>query len=457
MRPAAFEYDFTDTVEGPTSGCSFWARQEFLVRAFCQDISGAAADLMDVLGAVYTADRRSKRCFSGSATGQRRISIRMPVTDPGLWASPERGEPLKKLLSWVSGDVWDLEFTRRDRPQGSGGGQGFLFEVPFKAPVTVSLFSGGLDSLAGLAHHALGSPGGSRILVSGYTHNRLASQQTAQVKLIRSSWKRGWPVASEDVGHVVVPFGVDAEGLVREEKGQRTRALLFLAMGVNAALQAGANVLYVLENGIGALNLPLNATQLGIDNYRGVHPRTLGMAERFFQSILEEPVRIENPVMFTTKAEMCRALPEAGLAGVVRETVSCDGYPQRVRGQAQCGCCTSCLLRRQALFCGGLADGDPGCDYKHDIFEGIANLGSDDAYGFMVMNEQVDLLARCLAADQPWQALTAAYPELARTVVELTAQPGEASREDLAASYVELFRTHVQEWNQFASEIAAAG
>ena len=457
MRPAAFEYDFTDTVEGPTSGCSFWARQEFLVRAFCRDIPEAAADLMDVLGAVYTADRRSKRCFSGSATGQRRISIRMPVADQALWSSPERGEALRKLLYWVSEDVWDFEFTRRDRPQGSGGEQGFLFETPPKAPVIVSLFSGGLDSLAGLAHHALRSPGGSRILVSGCTHNRLSSQQAAQVKLIRSSWKRGWPVASEDVGHVVVPFGVDAEGLVREEKGQRTRALLFLAMGVTATLQAGADVLYVLENGIGALNLPLNGTQLGTDNYRGVHPRTLAMAEGVFESVLGKSVRIENPFMFATKAEMCRALPQAGLADAVRETVSCDGYPQRVPGQAQCGCCTSCVLRRQALFCGRLADYDRSTDYRRDIFGGINGLESDDSHGFMVMNEQVDLLARCLESDRPWYELTILYPELARTVAELTARPGEASREDLAASYVELFRTHVQEWNEFASEIAAAG
>ena len=54
-------------------------------------------------------------------------------------------------------------------------------DIPVESPVMVSLFSGGLDSLAGLAQHALNSPGGSRILVSGRTHNRLACQQDAQV------------------------------------------------------------------------------------------------------------------------------------------------------------------------------------------------------------------------------------------------------------------------------------
>ena len=457
MSAVAFSYDFTDDRDETSGGCSFWARQDGLVRAFSRALPHRAADLLDVLGAVYTADRRSKRCFNGVVTGQRRISIRLPVREPELWSSPESEVRLREFLSWVSGDVWAFEFTRQHPVLGNDHRQGFLFEVPLKAPATVSLFSGGLDSLAGLAHHALGSPGGSRILVSGCTHNRLASQQTAQVKLIRAAWKPGWPVASEDVRHVAVPFGIDGERLVQEEKSQRTRALLFLAMGAATAMQAGTDVLYVFENGVGALNLPLNATQLGIDNYRGVHPRTLGMAERFFESILGENIRIENPFMFTTKAEMCRALAEAGLVSAVRETVSCDGYPQRVRGQAQCGCCTSCLLRRQALYCAGLAYGDPGSDYRHEIYKGIGNLGPDEAHGFMVMNEQAGLMARCLAADRPWHEFTVAYPELARTVAELTTRPGGVSQENLTASYVELFRTHVQEWHEFASEIAAAG
>ena len=456
MSAVTFDYDFTVNRDEASGGCSFWALQDGLVRAFSRALPDRAADLLDVLGAAYAADRRSKRCFNGAATGQRRISIRMPVREPELWSSPESEVSLRELLSWVSGDVWVFEFTRQDSVRGQDDRQGFLFEVPLKAPATVSLFSGGLDSLAGLAYHSLGSPGGSRILVSGCTHNRLAAQQAAQVKRIRAAWSRGSPVASEDVRHVAVPFGVDAERPAQEEKGQRTRALLFLAMGATTALQARTDTLYVFENGIGALNLPLNGSQLGIDNYRGVHPRTLGMAEGLFGSILGEPVFIENPFMFTTKAEMCRALAAAGLGDVVREAVSCDGYPQRVRGQSQCGCCTSCVLRRQALRCSGLAGNDPSCAYRHDIFGGLANLGPEEVHGFTVMSEQISRINGRLASDQPWQKLAAAYPEMARTMIELAARPDAAAKEDLAASFVELFRNHVREWNEFASEVAAA-
>ena len=299
-------------------------------------------------------------------------------------------------------------------------------------------------------------PAESRVLVSGRTHNRLACQQDAQVKLIRTAWGQGSPVASENVWHVAVPFGINSGEAVQEEKSQRTRALLFLAFGVITALQARTDTLHVFENGVGALNLPLNGTQLGTDNYRGVHPRSLCMAEALFESVLGKSIHLENPCMFATKAEMCRSLPATRLSDVVRKTVSCDGYPQRVSNQAQCGICTSCLLRRQALFCADLTDRDPGCAYRRDIFKGLRSLSKEEVHGFVVMSEQVKRIAGCLSSDRPWIKLTAAYPELARTLVQLTAQPDSAA-EGLAASFVGLFRTYVQEWKEFASEVAAAG
>ena len=150
--------------------------------------------------------------------------------------------------------------------------KGFLFNLPLRPPVTVSLFSGGLDSLAGLARHAQSSPGGSRILVSAHTHHRLAYQQRTQVRRIRAACGREFAVAEGDVWHIAVPFGIDSSGRNQEEKGQRTRALVFLALGAVTTLQAQTDTLSIFENGIGALNLPLNATQLGTDNYRGRSP-----------------------------------------------------------------------------------------------------------------------------------------------------------------------------------------
>ena len=175
MNQPSFSYDLAD--EGGASR-RFWMDEAPLSRTFSKAISTRAADLLDVAGAIYAADRQSKRCFRGTATGQRRINVHMAVRDPGLWSSPKLVSKLLKLLSWISGDVWTFEFDERNDVCDPDKSENFLFDLSLRPPVTVSLFSGGLDSLAGLAQHVQSSPGGSRILVSAYTHHRLAYQQS---------------------------------------------------------------------------------------------------------------------------------------------------------------------------------------------------------------------------------------------------------------------------------------
>ena len=447
-----YSYDFSDQRGWSQSARHFWIDREPLSRPFSQDLPVPATDLLDVVGAIYAADRQCPRRYRGVATGQRRFSLRVPVRQPGLWSSPELTRRLQELLSWISGDVWAFEFVESGSTQADEGAQGFLFDLPLKGPVSVALFSGGLDSLAGFARHTLDSPGGTRILVSGRTHERLSGQQKRQVRRIRAVCGGNLPVEGQDVWHVSVPYGICAGGKSKEEKGQRTRALVFLAIGAITATQAGADTLWVYENGIGSLNLPLNATQLGTDNYRGVHPRSLYMAQELFESALGRPCRIRNPYLFTTKAEMCRSLLPAGLADVVSETMSCDGYPQRVRKQSQCGHCTSCILRRQALHSSGLSHHDPGQSYRCDIFQSPCNFDRDQAHGFMAMSEQVNRISGCITSKHPWAKLAAVFPELLRAVNVVGAEP-DLTEEQAQANLLGLFQNHVQEWGAFSAAV----
>ncbi len=398
--------------------------------------------------AIYAADRRSRRDFEGASTGQRRIRVRVGVRDPGLWTESEMAQQFRKFLYWLSEDVWSFQFARRQAAPSPAESERFLFQLPPDPPVTVSLFSGGLDSIAGLAAYARKEPSGSYILVSGYTHNRLATLQRSQVQRIRSAWRGGLLGTSPMVRHVAVPFGIHPPKGHREEKGQRTRALVFLAFGAVAALQANAGTLWVYENGIGALNLPLNETQLGADNYRGVHPRSLMMAEGLFELALEQSIHIRNPFLFHTKAEMCKALRPAGLADAVQDTVSCDGFPQRIRNRPQCGYCTSCVLRRQSLHAAGLGEYDSGEKYRHDVLSGRAMGRHKQLYGLAVMRGQAHELARCLDSEVPWQSLVSSFPELARTHAQLVAR-ADLGADDARAGLIRLYRTYAQEWKSF--------
>ena len=443
------KYDFTSSTTQADCGYNYWFNPNSLTRLFCQPLPSRAADLLDVLMTIYTADRLSRRDFRGANTGQRHIHVKLGVRDPELWNESKMVAKCQEFLYWLSEDVWSFHFIRRQAAPYSAELDRFLFRLPLEHPVTVSLFSGGLDSLAGLATHMQDNNSGSHILVSGYTHNRLAERQRLQIKHIRQSmFGRDLSSAKPTVCHIGVPFGLHKPIGQQEEKGQRTRGLVFLGFGAVAALQAGTDTLWVYENGIGALNLPLNETQLGVDNYRGVHPRSLMMAEDFIGLALDQPLHIRNPYLFLTKAELCKALRPTGLAGAVPYTVSCDSFPLRVPNKPQCGFCTSCILRRQSLFSAGEKDFDTDFSYQCNVLTDGFNIDPGRLFGLEVMQEQVFKLARCLDSDDPWNSLTASFPELLRTHTELV-ERYNLDAEDTRVCFVQLFRTYVQEWKSF--------
>ena len=456
MNQQAHYHDFSTQFTPVGSGKSYWLDGECLSRAFYRELPLRTVDLLEVVMSVYAADRRSRRNYRGSNTGHRQINVRVGVRDRDFWDRREMTGFLRNFLYWLSEDEWSFEFVSRQAPPTQAESQGFLFPNPPAAPTRVSLFSGGLDSLAGLVKHTQEESPASHVLVSGFTHERLVSQQRRQVRMIAAAWSsRQLLGRSPELRHVAVPFGIDKPRQKDKEKSQRTRALVYLSLGAATAVQAKSDTLFVYENGTGALNLPMNASQIGVDNYRGIHPRSLIMAERLFELALEESITIRTPFMFETKAELCGSLEVSGVADTVRETVSCDSYPLRVKGQAQCGICTSCILRRQAIQCAGLTEYDPSGDYLHDVLGNVANAGKDNLHGFEVMRGQVYNLERCLSSDAPWIALVSSFPELERTCLELAGHNNEDVGQ-IRDRLINLYRTYVHEWKSFPNSLRRA-
>ena len=447
---AVYEYDFTARGEPAERKPHSEVSRQQLARAFCRPLSPVLADLLDIVMAVYAADRRSPRNYRGVHTGQRQIAIQVGVRCIQTWNDPAILDRLHNLLRWLSEDEWTLCLRDGDYRPTLAESQQFLLSHPVEEPSTVSLFSGGLDSLAGLASCAQRGAGSTTVLVSGYTHSRLEYQQREQFRSIKHAWRlQGLSASPSQVRHLMVPFNIRKPEDLKEEASQRTRALVYLAFGVTAAVLSDTSTLNVYENGVGALNLPSNETQLGVDNYRGVHPRSLILAEDLFTTVLRQEIHIRNPFLFTTKAEMCRALEPAGLAGAVGLTVSCDGFPQRQKNSpSQCGYCTSCILRRQAIFASGIPQHDDRKRYRMDALSWQGNLDSEHRYGLNAMRNQVHGIANCMSAPNPWGALISLYPELARTQLEL-AQSQVYGAGTFKEGILRLFGTYVQEWQPF--------
>lgn len=445
-----YRYDFAGSRQPAELEDHYWLDDRRLSRAFCTGLPSRLADLLELVMAAYAADRMSRRDFKKVSTGLRRIHIRLGMREPEFWASNDILKGVCDLLNWLSEDVWSFEFVRRDAPPWPAEYEGFLFRQRPEWPPVVCLFSGGLDSLAGLAAQAHKEPAANFVLVSGYTNDRLAHQQRLQVERIKSIWRHDGPAKEgiPEIQHIAVPFGIRKSRVLREEKGQRTRALVFLTFGLVASVQAGSDTLWICENGIGALNLRLNETQLGADNYRGVHPLSLIMVRQLFEQVLGGEFRVNNPFLFYTKAELCGYLPLVRLATLIPETVSCDGFAQRVAAQPQCGYCTSCILRRQSLHAANLGRFDASAGYRYDLLSDQTELTLKRAYGLHAMLAQVETLKRCVSAEYPWQALIVAFPELVRVQAAIAMHHG-LDQHEFAEKIVRMYRTYVKEWDGF--------
>ncbi len=439
-------FDFDDGSVAGELEKYYWVNDTQLSGAFGSNLPPRFADLVDLAMAVYHADRRAQRVRNPLVlTGQRDLRIKLPLRDLTFWNKREVTDRLTNLLYWFTEDQWTFTFVPRRGTPRLAETKTYLFPLSVNPPAAVVLFSGGLDSLAGLCTQLEKSPDHSFVLLSGWTHNRMDHIQRNLVKGLR----RHWQSASRELISVAVPFGLyKSQDATREEPSQRSRGFVFLVLGAVAAAMAEIQTLWVLENGVGAVNLWLNEGQLGVDNARGVHPLSLIRMAEFLRLILDQSLLIENPFQFSTKAQMCQALGKPGLDKLATITVSCDSFPLRIPETPQCGLCTSCLLRRLALHASGLENMDPGDRYRDDSKKSLTGIKAEQLYPLHATLDQVDRLSTYLAADVPWVALTETFPELREIQEEMVRCYGTSAQE-IADAFVRMYRTYVEEWEGF--------
>jgi hypothetical protein len=128
------------------------------------------------------------------------------------------------------------------------------------------------------------------------------------------------------------------------------------------------------------------------------------MAEDLAAAVSGRAFMIEAPYLLLTKAEAVSAVPEMK-AAVIAAAVSCDtAFAARVAGPLQCGICTSCLLRRQALLAGGRCDADELTQYRTRSPAGSSSLAA--------MTWQLERLRDCLNKTDPWQGIVSEFPPI---------------------------------------------
>lgn len=415
-----------------------------IAKAFNKLLEPLLADWIDVALFVYLADRlspRRKRTSQHYALQWgRSLHLKIPVHNPEVWSRPEIYESLRRLLHFFTEDDWQIEFIQSCKTHRPSESQNSLLPIWRPTPVRVALYSGGLDSFAGTAQQIAELPEHQFVLVSGVTNTRQGEAQRKQIRAINKAVRH--PAI-----HIPVNYGL-RQGIEREERSQRSRGFLFMTLGAVTAINAEASELYIHENGIGAINLPYDGSQVGTSNTRAVNPIALLRMSKFATDLTGIPFRMENPFQFQTKAEMCRHPEVRRLSEHIKLTFSCDGFPIRQKNQPQCGVCTSCLLRRLSLENAGLSDFDSG--YLHDLSSKEFFNGRQQLDSLWVMDWQAQQITAALSSSDPWQALRQEFPALIDVVSEVC-KTTRSQPEEMQAALLRLYSQHVNEWDSFSA------
>jgi hypothetical protein len=147
------------------------------------------------------------------------------------------------------------------------------------------------------------------------------------------------------------------EGLVEgvaSENTTRGRSFLFFALGVFAATGLeGPFTLKVPENGLIALNVPLDPLRLGALSTRTTHPFYIARWNELLGA-LGIAGEIANPYWGKTKGEMAQGCTNPALLKVTApKSLSCSS-PSKGRWNGRptehCGYCLPCLIRRASLL-----------------------------------------------------------------------------------------------------------
>jgi len=390
--------------------------------------SETALDLTILAAMVTAADTRISRSHEALDRWSREIDLHVPVADPARWTP--QADLLAGMLHFLTGDRWGIQFRARPETLATLVPDASAVQATAK-PDCVCLLSGGLDSFIGaidlLAANRL------PLFVSHYWDSITSKHETHCIEALSKHWNaRPIPHVRARVGF---PTGLIAG--VGDENTLRGRSFLFFALAALAASTLGNGVpIYLPENGLISLNVPLDALRLGALSTRTTHPFYVARFNELLTAVGVGAL-LENPYQHKTKGDMVHACADQKfLKAHAKHTMSCSS-PTKGRWSGHepmhCGHCVPCLIRRASLLAGFGSD-----DTTYSIPSLTAHiLDSAKAEGANVRSFQVAidrLLAEPKAARfaihqsgpltdhrQDWPAFEAVYLKGMREVAALLA------------------------------------
>jgi len=303
--------------------------------------SESGYDLMCFASLVYLSDTRISRALHSQDTWTREIIVSLPVGNIDAWNSAK--SKISRMLNFLTGDIWTIEFSKRE----------YFFDLSESEETldgefdVVSLFSGGMDSL--ISSINLLEEGKRLVLVSHAGDGVTKKSQRDILDEFSEKYSANmfeyldlWMVFEKK-------FILDGG----EEKTTRSRSFLFIAFAVFITSGIdGINEVVIPENGLIALNVPLDNLRVGSHSTRTTHPFYLMMWNDILMKVGLD-IDMINPFWNMTKGEMAsECLNKGFLYEIIDKSMSCSSPVKATWNHnppQHCGYCVPCIIRRAAM------------------------------------------------------------------------------------------------------------
>lgn len=303
-----------------------------------------ALDLWYISLMVYYVDRKVIR--SGTFDNwTRQMKLYIPVLELDKWNNNK--DLLIKMISYLSGDIWDFEFRKRELNEKESKISATItkkYVTSKYKPDHFCMLSGGLDSFIGSIDLLTESK--NIAFVGHYGGGKGVKPFQDKVNFLL---KEKFALNDEQF------FNFNATPIGGKEDTTRTRSFMFFMHAIIlASCQNKELNLYIPENGLISINIPVTNTRLGSSSTRTTHPYYLNMLQELLTKVGIK-VHLKNPYQFFTKGEMlihCKDIDF--IREHYKETMSCS-HPDQVRWKKgssapeHCGTCLPCTIRRASI------------------------------------------------------------------------------------------------------------
>lgn len=331
-------------------------------------------DFLYIAAMVFCADRqvnRGERTSLSNDAWARSFEFHIPVLDINFWENESLQKALSDALCFMTGDR-SYSFVFEKSVLGLLPKEEYKQLAIFNKEtdriggsenVDVMLFSGGLDSLAGVVERLNTVLDKKLLIVSHRANNSVTHTQKNVIKYLNEKY----PNRLIDYG-----FQCNNRRMVSKEETQRTRMFLFSTIAFSICHSIGKQKFYIYENGITSINLPIQTDVINARASRTTHPMTLGLMNKIFR-FFDDGFCVEAPYFNKTKEDIVKKISDFGEKNLIASAVSCSSTRNKPGMAPHCGCCSQCIDRRFAMYAAHLEEID--ATYAHNFI--MSNPGKE--------------------------------------------------------------------------------